>query len=314
MNRGGGEERVSQPGDVSPDPSAVARAAVARVRQVATLPEAALRVARIAEDPESTPQALSEAFEGDPALCAQLLKVANSAFYGMRSEVITVEHAAVVLGRRAVRSVALAASLAQITRAESIHDRFLPSNLWRHSLGTAATCRVLAGETGTTDPEEAFVAGLIHDVGLLVELQDDRPRFAGMLDALGFDDEARPLGELLEVEREWLGAAHPDFGASLCESWGLPARLSLAVAFHHDPLAAGTPDGELSALVYVAERLGVGFEHGFGVPALEPLPEVLEALALAPDALPALRELAADAAAAAEAAFTQIESGDREAS
>jgi len=231
------------------EPAAIARDAVERVRQVATLPEAATRIARLARD---------------PALCAHLLKIANSAFYGLRSRVTGVEHAVALLGSAAVRNVARAASLAQVFRGGT-SPPFSLTALWRHSVGVAAACRWLARERGVGDPEEAFVAGLLHDIGMVVELQADRGGFAAAL-------QEGPVGgaDLCAAERRHLGADHAQFGAALCESWGLPSSLCRLVAHHHDPQGLGAAERAAGALVPVAEGLAVRFEHGIETAAPEP--------------------------------------------
>ncbi len=289
--------------DAKRDPREVAREAVARVQQVATLPEAASRVIEIVEDPAGTPEELSAAFAGDPALCAQLLRVANSAFYGLRCQVTSVDHAAAVLGQEVVRNVALAASLAPIFMGDGVHAAFSMARLWRHAVGVAAASRLLARRLDVGDPEQAFVAGLIHDVGLVVELQDDRQGLSAVFDAMGFDPEGHPRAALQDAERERFGADHRHFGACLCEKWGLPAVLGTAIEHHHDPLAAPPPERVLPALVHTAERLGPAAEHGFSHPAGEPDAEVLGVLGTDRDTVDGLRDALAEEVSAAESSF-----------
>lgn len=226
-----------------------AREIVRRLPRLSTVPQAAARASQVAQDPDSSVEELAEAFAGDPALCSHLLKVANSAYYGVQAEVRTIDRAAVLLGRNVLRNVAVAASMRAIVRKLD-GDRSI-ENLWKHSLYAAAAASKLAELTRAWEPAEAFAAGLVHDLGILVELETDARRAAG-------GNRPDALAEELEAN----GTSHREFGQALCEAWGFPETLRDVTAHHHEPLGLEGPTRTLAAIVHVAEILGSTHEHG----------------------------------------------------
>lgn len=188
----------------------------------------------------------------DPALAAKVLRVANSPFYGMRSRISTIDQAVLVIGTRATLSIIVAVATFSSVRSSKSTPESLEGRVTflRHAVGCGITARLLA-DGRRCNPEEAFLAGLLHDIGWLALLEfypDVLVRLPG--DAYtDFDD---PLGE-----REILGFDHQDIGAGLLEHWRLPAAIVHALRRHHQPLEAdGTADsGALLNLLYIADRL-----------------------------------------------------------
>jgi len=291
---------------LQPTPDQVALAVVRRVHHVASLPESAARAREVAADPESTLAELGEAFSRDPALCAQLLKVANSAYYGLRAEVTSIERAAALLGRRVLRNVSLAASMQSVWPRGEIHARFSADALWRHSLGTATAAAVIAERSEAWVPQEAFAAGLIHDLGLLVEIESDRKGLARVVDELSAAGGAGWRDRICAIEERHLGAGHQHFGAALCDAWGFPAQLRAVARHHHDPLGAEGETRTLCAVVWLAEVLDESLDHGLRAERgeLEIDPAVLEIVGLTAEDLPAVIERVAEAVAEAETAFS----------
>lgn len=273
------------------DPFEVARAAVRQLPGLTSVPHVAARASEVAQDPESSVEDLARAFSGNPALCSHLLEVANSAYYGLRAEVVSVERAAVVLGRNFLRNIALAASIRGIVHKAPGARNATVEGLWRHAVRSAGAASFLAAEDGLVDVNDAFAAGLLHDLGLLVELETDR-ELLGDVDALRQRGACR--SDVLRVERERFGADHSHFGAALCEAWRFPQALVQAIRYHHDPGGAPEEHRTLAAVIHVAEVLGSGSEHGVelgraGAPEL-PDPGALELLGLADEDLDELRE------------------------
>ncbi len=122
---------------------------------------------------------MSEAISRSPELCTRVLKVVNSAFYGLPGQVSSVPRAVGLVGLVGIRNVAIAASLTRVFQGRPLSVKFSPRNLWTHSLAVGATARLVATATMTPLADEALLAGLIHDIGLMVELQY-RPRQAGL--------------------------------------------------------------------------------------------------------------------------------------
>ena len=265
------------------NPEAVVQSALADVSHIATLPEVTDKIIRLVEEPTSTAADLHRVITHDPALGARILKVVNSAFYGLPGQIGSMERAVVLLGLNAVKNIAVAASLSKLFRGDRIGQGdagFSARDLWSHSLATAAGTRLLAGEVGLKLPDEAFVAGLMHDIGIMVEIQACRPAFEAALAKLA----AEPHLTLRQAEAACVGATHEQFGAGLCRLWKFPTSFAVVAGFHHRPWDLPANARVLPSLVYVAdllsERVGCGLLRGSE--PTQPRPEVLTELNLSP--------------------------------
>src|SRR3954467_15642933 len=153
------------------DNPALVADAVKKVTTIATLPEVTARIVSTVEDPKSTAAALHKIVAHDPALATRILKVVNSAFYGLPGQIGSVERAIVLLGLNAVKNIAVAASLGQLFRGVKLCEGFTAKDLWTHCIAVGVTARELARRLKLPIADEAFLAGLIHDLGILVSLQ-----------------------------------------------------------------------------------------------------------------------------------------------
>jgi HD-like signal output (HDOD) protein len=194
----------------------VANAAVKQLSHIATLPEVTLGIIELVENPNSSAQDLNELIGRDPALSARILKVVNSAFYGLPRQIGSINRAISMLGLNAVKNIAIAASLAKLFRGGALCDRFDAKDLWTHSIAVATAARLLANETKKVAGDEAFLSGLMHDIGIVVELQSDRAKLVKVFNDMQFDSDGNPLIDFRMVERAVFGADHTHFGLALC--------------------------------------------------------------------------------------------------
>src|SRR3954468_3119414 len=153
------------------DPQAIIADAVNAISHIATLPEITLKIIELVENPRSTAQDLNKLISNDPALVARILKVVNSAFYGLPGQIGSINRAIVLLGLNAVKNIVIAASLTKLFRGGKVSPNFSAKDLWSHSIAVGVTSKLLVSKLGNALPDEAFLAGLIHDRGILVELQ-----------------------------------------------------------------------------------------------------------------------------------------------
>lgn len=237
--------------------------AIQEISHIATLPEVTLKIIKLVEDPTSTAQDLHKVIAYDPALCSRLLKVVNSAFYGLPGQIGSINRAIVLLGLNAVKNIAIAASLAKLFRGGELSPNFSARDLWKHSIASAAASKMIADEIKLGLPDEAFLSGLIHDIGIIVEMQFDRHKLIDVIDQVQVDGDGAPQKSMLDIERSVFGATHQDFGAGLCEKWRFPKTFALVAGHHHDPLCL--PDGNrtLVCLVAIADRLAADADAGF---------------------------------------------------
>src|SRR5262245_26755556 len=216
--------------------AAVVDTAIKGISHIATLPEITLKIIALVEDPSSTAQDLHKVIANDPALCSRILKVVNSAFYGLPRQIGSINRAIVLLGLNAVKNIAIAASLSKLFRGGELSPKFSARDLWIHSIATAAAGKLLCDKLKLGRPDEAFLAGLIHDIGIMVEMQSDRHKLVEVFDQIEFGSDGVPTTDMREVERRILGADHEAFGAALCEAWKFPKTFTAVAGHHHDPM------------------------------------------------------------------------------
>ena len=266
--------------------------AIGEISHIATLPEITLKIIELVEDPSSTAQDLHKLISCDPALCSRVLKVVNSSFYGLPGQIASINRAIVMLGLNAVKNIAIAASLAKLFRGGQLTPFFAARDLWDHSIASAAATKLLADKLGYGLTDEAFLAGLIHDIGYMVEMQYDRNKMIDVLDRCRPDADGTPSADMVEVENEIFGVNHQDFGFALCERWKFPKTLSSVTHHHHDPKGAPNEHRTLCNLVYIADRIATEHAEGFGmdIRSIEYDKGVMEALNLSREKLDEIRE------------------------
>lgn len=259
--------------------------AIQEISHIATLPEITLKIIELVEDPASTAQDLHQIISNDPALCSRILKVVNSSFYGLPGQIGSINRAIVMLGLNAVKNIAIAASLAKLFRGGELTPEFAARDLWQHSVGSAAATKMLGDSLGFALGDEAFLGGLIHDIGIMVEMQYDRNRLIEVIESMEIDDTGAPIDDFIELEREVFGACHQAFGAALCEKWKFPPTLRFVTGHHHDPLSLPAENRSLAAMVNVAERMATKCQEGgfrLDLASLELDPAIVDVLELTP--------------------------------
>ena len=186
-----------------------------------------------------------------------------------------------LLGLNSVKNIAIAASLDKLFRGGRIVPEFNACELWMHSIAVATGARLLAERSGMVLPDEAFLAGMIHDLGIMVELQARRSLFIQLVEELG----ANPSLTFREAEAQSLGATHEEFGAALCRKWKFPASFEEVTGYHHHPLDLLGDARLLPAMVHVADilaaRIGVGYIRTVETDTIDP--QLLEMLTLTAD-------------------------------
>jgi len=203
-----------------------------------TLPEVALRVRDVVDDPEATAADLAEIIITDVALSTRLLKVANSPLYRGRIEIDSVQMAVARLGQTIIRSLVTSLVMEQMFQATSrnLDDRL--HALWEHSTDVSAICQVLSSSQANIKADEAMLAGLIHEVGILPILMkaDEKPELI---------KNAAALDEVIDN-------IHPKIGAAILKSWKFPESLITAVEQQQNLTRDSENGPDLADLVQVA--------------------------------------------------------------
>ena len=245
-----------------PPPHELIKKAIAQLTSIATLPEVTTKIIKLVEDPKSTPAQLHAVVSHDPALVTRILKVVNSSFYGLPGQIASVERAIVMLGLNAVKNIAVGASLGQMFRGAALCGGMTAKDLWAHCVAVAVASRELAREMKVPLADEAFLAGMIHDIGILVALQVWPEATRATCDA------AQKTGRaFIEIEREMIGVDHAQLGQALAEKWQFPRSCQLVAGYHHAP--DKLPDGSrlLVGIVHIADVLCAQNLSGFNLTA-----------------------------------------------
>lgn len=249
------------------------------IGDIPTLPTIYQELSRRMHDPEVCLPAMTDVIAQDPVLSAKILHLVNAAFYAQGDHVKTISRAVVILGFQAVRSAALAVSVLEYFKAGDDGRQDDLVKFWEHSVAAATICKELAPRLTIIPAEEAFVAGLLHDVGKLIE----RKYFAS-----DFEDLCHAASEhhlsWYECERMLLQVHHAGIAKAMFVHWDFPPYLVEAVRHHHAPaLAARMP--QIAALVHVADVLA--YRIGYGAPGAWPPedfdPQALQILGFQPE-------------------------------
>ena len=203
------------------------QALVENVLQLICLPEIYLRLQQIIDDPLHTREQVAEILAYDPSLSARVLRIANSSYYSFPREIETVSSAVGIIGELDLRNLVLATSVVGSMNALNYKGVDI-DEFWLHSLRCGISARLIARSVGGFNPEVLFLAGILHDLGILVIYQHDIALAAAVSRHI---DENHQLRD--QAERELLGFDHAEVGALLIEAWGLSEELSELTRCHH---------------------------------------------------------------------------------
>lgn len=220
---------------------------IEQVTDLPALPQAGLKLMRLMEDPDGNAHDVVKVVETDPTLSAKLLRICNSAAFGVRQRVNSVEQAVFVRGFAEVQRLAVALSFGRVM-SKPLDGCGHGETFWMHSLLVAFGAESLARSAAQfkNDSSAAYTAGLLHDIGKLVLDSALNDELRGAIhDMIESDGCSR-----VHAEKCVLGLDHADVGASLLEKWQLPACLVEAVRNHHRPVCK--PEPMLSAFVHIA--------------------------------------------------------------
>lgn len=217
---------------------------VGQISEISTLPHVAMRLMEVANDPNSSVIDLRQVVENDAALSTRILRCVNSSAYGVREPVTNLQQAISYLGLKRIRNLALTASVADLFNHDEVIGAYSRPKLWQHLVAVGIGARLVAMRQGMAEFEDAFAAGLLHDIGIVLEDQYMHDAFREVIESL---DDATPL---VELERQRWGFDHAQLGARVGTSWHLPDRICSSIAYHHESASC---DGEDAAVVRCVE-------------------------------------------------------------
>lgn len=244
---------------IAPVSQGILRQRLEGLNQIPTIPAVLAPLLHYLEKPveQIDVQKVTDFLAQDKSLAAQCLRMANSPLFGHWKKVESLRAAVLSLGFHHVSDIAMSCGMLNMFPGNK--TGLDPAVFWEHALGCALVCRRLARDIHLPDPGKAYLAGLLHDLGIIVNLWVLPEEFRGVFEI------AKAGGvPLHEAEQDSLGFTHCDSGRLLAENWGLPSDLIHVIAYHHSP-EESPENAELVALVHVADLLCrmSGLNHGY---------------------------------------------------
>lgn len=241
-----------------------------------TLPPIVQKLNLMIEDERTSLHQIADLIEKDQVITTKVLRLANSAFYGFPRKVSTVNQAMMLLGLNVLKILIMTSSIFDIIHKEDV-------GLWEHSVGVAACAKIIAEKTEIKDPQEIATAGLLHDLGRVIEMVSLREEYKEIIALISQGEDP------LMAERKVLGLDHAEIGSFLMRQWNLPERLIEAVSAHHQ-LELSKKFRKESACLHLSDVLV--HARGYGKTLYEKVPpldsEVFKILGLS---LPEIKEI-----------------------
>lgn len=243
------------------------------VGELPTLPSIATAIMEKTMEDNVNARQIAELVEKDQALALKVLKVANSPFYRRIKEISTIRGAVVLLGFNVLKSIVLSISVINLFNEKQ--RRALDFyKFWQHSIACAVCAKSIAAKVLPASSEDAFVAGLLHDLGKVIadQLICRQGEYAEVIEAMG-----RAGSDIIDIEQDLVGIDHASIGKYLMERWNLPGHLGKAVGYHHSlvDITDDLPTKQLCSIIHVADmisnHLGIGMnpaQTGFIDPSL----------------------------------------------
>lgn len=221
------------------------------VLEISSLPSVHDRIMRALNDQRSGAADLESAISSDPPLAMRTLRLANSPYYTVGRRIDSIRAAVLILGFEAIRSLALAATVARLFHRRFEHPVYCRQDLWHHSAAVGVCCRMIAKRLGVPEIDTAFVCGLVHDIGVVIEDQYHHDAFVHALDRV-----ARMRCRLTDAELYVFDADHTRTGAALARQWQLSPSVRSSIAWHHTPeMCTDTDVLALVAVLHLSDLL-----------------------------------------------------------
>ncbi len=231
------------------------RDVISKICEIGSLPQSLASVLKILDDPSADAVEIATVISKDVSLTARVLKMVNSAQYGRTRKVIKISEAVAVMGLNSIKMLTLSSSVFGMIPDGELMEKCDIKRIWLHLIETAVNARNIADEAKYREPEEAFVAGILHDLGIIIMLLHFKNEYIEVIEKI-----KKHKMELIKLERANFGFTHCDIGAEMVEAWKLPQRLVYIIQNHHtsDGPCIVEDDSKLNDIVTMADRLTSG--------------------------------------------------------
>lgn len=219
-----------------------------KFKEIKTLPYVVTKLSQMIADDNTTMKDFEDVIKMDPTLVARLLRLVNSAFYSLSQPVTSISRAVAFLGMRNLRSLAVTDALRNIFRERSGSGIFSRKRLWLHCAVVATCSKLLAERIFAINGDDAYLCGILHDFGKIIEEQVATADFMAACEACG------PNDSLIEHEHHFLGTDHCEIGFLLSRDWGMPTAIQEAIRDHHT-LNENADPGSLTSILQIAQYI-----------------------------------------------------------
>ena len=241
---------------------------VKKFKDAKTLPYVVTELSRMIADDNSTMKDFEDIIKMDPTMVARLLRLVNSAFYGLSQPVTSISRAVAFLGMRNLRSMAVTDALQNIFKERNDPGIFSRKRLWLHCAVVSTCSKILAERIFAINGDDAYLCGILHDFGKIAEEQIERESFLAACAA------CKPTDSLIEHERHFLGTDHCEIGYLLSQEWGMSTPIQEAIRDHHTLTEDAVPSSLTSILQiaqYITGQLGYSSLPDVASPLSPPL-------------------------------------------
>ncbi len=221
---------------------------VKKFKDVKTLPYVVTELSRMLADDNTTMKDFEEVIKMDPTLVARLLRLVNSAFYGLSQPVTSISRAVAFLGMQNLRSIAVTDALQNIFKEKSGTGIFSRKRLWLHCAVVSTCSKILAERIFGINGDDPYLCGILHDFGKIVEEQIAKDAFLAACEA------CQPSESIIVHEQRLLGTDHCEIGFLLAQDWGMSLSIQEAIRDHHTMAEDGDP-GSLTSILQIAQYI-----------------------------------------------------------
>lgn len=231
---------------------------IKEIGDLPTLPTLYLSLRDKLYDPRSSANDLARILSSDQSICSNILRIANSSFYGLSGRIVTIPHAIVVIGFNGIHHIVLSMTAARMFTEESSCSGFSLITFWEHSLAVATIAKIIGKKLSGISQEEIFTAGLLHDIGKVIIFKYLPEKFREVIVSVKKDKVL-----IRQAEENLFGFDHTEFGTVLLREWKFPEMLLATTAFHHNPVLA-KEYFKSASVVHLADILARSLEIGSG--------------------------------------------------
>lgn len=245
-----------------------AKKLIRKFKDVKTLPHVVTSLSGLISNEDSTMKDFENVIKMDPTLVVRLLRLVNSPFYGLSSRVDSISRAVAYLGMKNLHNIAVTDALKGIFQESVKSNIFSREKLWLHCAAVSICAKMIAERIFETNGDDAYLCGILHDFGLIVESQVEPEKFSAACEA------CEKGGKITDLEREYLGTDHCEIGYLMTVDWEMPETIQIAIRDHH--LTSGDhPPESLTGIIQIAEYITGQLGHTALTGVITELPDHL---------------------------------------